>query len=96
MNNLLCHTGNLGSLGSWGTWGWIGMILHLVFWGGLLAGLILLVVWAVRRARLPVATASSVAREPSEMEVLQVQYAQGEITREEYDSRKQKIGKPKD
>ncbi|HSF81512.1 MAG TPA: hypothetical protein VLA49_09780 [Anaerolineales bacterium] len=94
MNNLLCHMGNLGSLGSWGTWGWIGLILHLVFWVGLFAGLTLLVVWAVRRVRFPVATAPSVARQPTEMEILQVQYARGDITREQYVSRIQKIDKP--
>jgi hypothetical protein len=33
-----------------------GLILNLLFWVGLIAGLTLLVVWAIRRARVPAAT----------------------------------------
>jgi len=92
MNNLLCHTGNLGSLGSWGTWGWIGMILHLVFWVGLFAGLTLLVVWAIRRARVPAANVSYADGGPNAKEILQVRYARGEVTREQYENMKRDLG----
>ena len=85
----LCHAGagNWGSVGNFGVWGWIGLILNLVFWVGLLAALTLLVVLAVRRARVPVAAGESSAKE-----ILQAQYVRGEITREQYELRKQDIG----
>ena len=87
MSSLLCHSGAWGSLGNFGVWGWVGVILNLVFWVGLLAALTLLVVLAVRRARVPVA-----AGEPTTKEILQAQYVRGEITREQYELRKQDIG----
>ena len=58
MFNGLCHFGNWGSLENFGVWGWIGLILNLIFWVGLIAGLTLLVVWAIRRARVPAANVS--------------------------------------
>jgi uncharacterized membrane protein len=70
-----------------GVWGWVGLILNLVFWVGLLAGLTLLAVRALRRARVPVVTG-----QPTAKEILLAQYARGEITREEYALRKQEIG----
>jgi len=92
MFNGLCHSGNWGSLGNMGVWGWVGLILNLVFWVGLLAGLILLVVRARRRARVPTATVPYAAEQPTAKEILQAQYARGEITREQYELRKQDIG----
>jgi uncharacterized membrane protein len=86
MSNLLCHAGTWGSVGSLGAWGWIGMILNLIFWIGLFAGLTLLVVRALRPAR-----ASAAAGQPTAKEMLQAQYARGDISREEYELRKQDI-----
>ena len=83
----LCHTGIWGSLGNMGVWGWVGLILNLVFWVGLLVGLILLTVRAMKRARVPAFTG-----QPTPKEILQAQYARGEITREQYVLRKQDIG----
>ena len=88
----LCQFGNWGSLGSFGTWGLIGLITNLIFWVGLIAGLTLLVVWAVRRARVPAATGLYATGQPTAKEILQALYARGEITREEYELRKQDIG----
>jgi putative membrane protein len=84
----LCHAGagNWGSVGNFGVWGWISFILNLVFWVGLIAGLILLVVWARRRARVPAASG-----QPTANEILQAKYARGEITREQYQLMKQDI-----
>ena len=84
MSNLLCHAGNWGSVGSLGVWGWIGMILNLIFWIGLLAGLTLLMVRALGSHRAPTAVG-----QPTAKEILQAQYARGEISREEYELRKQ-------
>lgn len=98
MSNALCHSGNLGSLGNFDVWGGIGLILNLVFWVALLAGLTLLVVWAIRRARVLAAAVSQAGGQPTDgrnntaKEILQAQYARGEITREQYELRKQDIG----
>lgn len=86
MSNLLCHAGTWGSVGSLGTWGWVGLILNLILWMGLLAGLTLLVVRALSPAR-----ASATVGQPTAKEMLQTQYARGEISREEYELRKQDI-----
>jgi uncharacterized membrane protein len=91
MYNELCHSGNLGSLGNFDVWGGIGLIFNLVFWVALIAGLALLVVWALRRARVRAGTAPHATRLTTEKEVLQAQYARGEITREQYELRKQEI-----
>ena len=87
MFNGLCHVGNWGSLGNFGVWGWVGLILNLILWIGLFAGLTLLVVRAMKHARVPAATG-----QPTAKEILQAQYAWGEITREQYELRKQDIG----
>lgn len=91
MSSLLCHSGNWGSLGNFGLWGWIGLILNLVIWVGLIAGLALLVVLTVRRARVPAA-----AGRPTTKETLQALYARGKITREQYEVRKQELDTDKD
>ena len=92
MFNGLCLFGNWGSLGNYGVSGWIGLALNLVFWVGLVAGLALLVVWAFRRARVSDATVKYATVQPTAKEILQAQYARGEITREQYELRKQDIG----
>ncbi len=92
MSSLLCNSGTWGSLGNFGVWGGIGWILNLIFWIGLLAGLILLVVWALRHAQVPAATVPSAIRQPTAKEILSAQYARGEITHEQYETMKQDIG----
>jgi putative membrane protein len=89
----LCHAGagNWGSLGNFGVWGWIGLILNLVFWVALIAGLILLVVWATRRARVPADVGPQANGQPNANEILKAKYARGEITREQYQLMKQDI-----
>ena len=85
----LCHSGAWGSLGNLG--GWVGLILNLVFWVALIAGLLLLVVWAIRRARVPAGTGLHANGQPTAKEILQAKYARGEITREQYQLMKQDI-----
>jgi putative membrane protein len=92
MINGLCHSGNWESLGNFGGWGWIGLILSLIFSVGLIASLALLVVWAIRHSRVSAATVPHVAGQPSAKDILQAQYARGDITREHYELRKQDIG----
>ena len=83
MFNGLCHFGNWGSFGAWG---WAAMILQLVLWLSLIAGIVLLIVWAVRRSgRTPTALSSyATSSQPSAKDILQARYARGEITREQY------------
>lgn len=92
MFNGLCHIGNSVSLGTFGAWGGLAMmILNMVFWLGLFAGLTLLVVRAIQRTRVPAATVQDATGQPSAKEILQSQYARGEITREQYKSKIQDI-----
>jgi putative membrane protein len=91
MFNGFCYSGNWGSLGDFNLWGGLGLILTLIFWVGLIVAIATLVVWAVRRARVP-ATASSASGPNTAREILQAQYARGEITREQYELKKQDIG----
>lgn len=73
--------------GWYGGFGWIGMILGGVFSLALLIGLILLIVWGVRRIN---SGSGSSYSNPSgsagttPKEILQTRYARGEITREQY------------
>jgi uncharacterized membrane protein len=92
MFNGLCHTGTWGSLANMGVWGWVGLILNVIFWVGLFAGLILLAVQRMKRSRVPIAIVPYAAGQPTPKEILQAQYARGEITREQYELRKQDIG----
>lgn len=98
MASLLYDCGTLGFLGDFGIWRSIGLILNLVFWVGLIAGLTLLVVLAIRRARVSGATGASASGQLtaggqiSAKEILQARYVRGEITREEYELKKQVIG----
>lgn len=91
MSNLVCHSGNQGTLGDFSVWGWIGLILNLIFWFGLLAGLTLLAIRAIRGTRVPVATGPSTNGPLTAKQILQAQYARGEITRQEYELKKQDI-----
>jgi putative membrane protein len=68
------------------------LILNLVFWGGLIAALVVLVVWVIRRARVPADTIPYATRQPTAMQILQARYARGEISREQYALMKQVIG----
>ncbi len=88
----LCSSSYWGSFGTFGAAGWVGLILNFVVTVGLLAGLALLVVWALRRDRAHAAQAPYAAGRPSAKEILQARYARGEITREQYELARQDIG----
>ncbi len=74
--------------GGAGSWGWIGMIINLVLTIGVIVGLVLLVVWAVRRIannrQGSLLSAGQSSGQPTARDILQARYARGEITREEY------------
>ncbi len=87
-----CGTGAWGTLGTFGGWSLFGLILSLGFWFVLLTGVALLVLRALRSARAPAAQIPVGAGQPTAKEILQAQYARGEITREQYESKKQDLG----
>jgi putative membrane protein len=81
-------TGGFGpGLGGFGGFGWIGMIVNLAITLGLILLLVLLIAWLWRRVN-PVpgtpAAAQSTAALASPKEILQIRYARGEITRDQY------------
>lgn len=64
---------------------WIGMIIGLIVTGIIFIGLIVLVVWAVRRLSGN-SEASTLSKRSGESarEIVRARYAKGEINREEY------------
>ena len=79
---------NYGGFGGIGGFGWIGLIINLVLTIGIIVGLVLLAVWAVRRFTHNPHGAFLSSGQSQGMgtarEILQARYARGEITREEY------------
>ncbi len=96
----LCHFGNGGflgylnggSLGSLSGWGWVGFVVNMVFWVGLLVGLTFLIVRALRRAPAHAVAVPYAGGLPTAQDILQARYARGEITREQYEVLKRDIG----
>jgi putative membrane protein len=77
--------------GGWGTLGILGVLVQLLFWGGLLA----VIVWAVVRItanRQGGGTDARVGGDSAE-EVLRQRFARGEIDAEEYDERRRILRK---
>ncbi len=68
----------------WNGSGWFGMLWMLV----VLAGIILLVVWAVRQMSGPGARPGR----SRAIEILEERYARGEIDREEFEARRRDLG----
>lgn len=79
--------GGCCGLGGFGAFGSIGWILNLVITLGVIIGIIVLVIWAVRRLT---STQGSTLNsfnpqgQSTAREILQTRYARGEISREEY------------
>ena len=63
--------------GMMGGFGWIGLLLYLAF----IVGFVVLVVWVVKRFS---GQGSFQSPGQSPREILQVRYAKGEITREQF------------
>lgn len=69
----------------YGGFGWFGMIFGLILTLAIFVGLILLVVWAVRRVSANNSPRSTQAvTNQSAKDIAQARYARGEITRDEY------------
>ena len=74
-----------------GSYGWghmfFGGLMMIVFWGGLIALVVLLVRWLSRNDT----SASGPSRRPTPLEILQERYARGEIDKQEYEERKKDL-----
>ena len=69
--------------GWWGIWG-IGMMLFvLLFWGLVIAGVVLGIRWLVRQGRD--------SRPDSALDILRQRYARGEIDQEEFEAKKRDL-----
>lgn len=66
--------------------GWIGAVIHLLISALIVIGIILLVIWLVRRLSHagPMGPGINPVGPLSPREILQMRYARGEITREQY------------
>ena len=69
--------------------GWLGMIVGWLFVTAVLVGVVLLIIWAVRRAgsnpsQSSTPQQSSAPQGPSPKDIAHMRYAKGEITRDEY------------
>jgi putative membrane protein len=68
----------------WGAGGLVMMLMMLVFWGLIIAGLILGVRWLAGQAR-------GGGRDDA-LEILRQRYARGDIDKQEFDTRKRDLG----
>lgn len=66
--------------------GWLMMLFMMLFWLILIVGLVILIIWAVRRTQGPGGVSEDTA-----LDTLNKRYARGEISREEYERMKQEI-----
>ncbi len=67
----------------WGIWG-LGMtLMMLVFWGVVIAALVLAIRWMARQAAGP--------RPDPALEILRQRYARGEIDKDEFEARKRDL-----
>ena len=78
MGPMSCMGGAMSWMGS--AWGVGMMLIMLVFWGGVIAGVVLGIRWLVRQ--------SAESRSGSALEILRQRYARGEINREEFEARR--------
>ncbi len=81
-----CGWSGPGMMG-WGWWGF-GWIFMIIFWGLIIAGLILLIRWLVGLSRSH--TPYNKDRD-SALEILRQRYAKGEIDKEEFDQKKKDL-----
>ena len=67
----------------WGAWGIGMMLMMLVFWGLLIAGIVVGIRWLTRQ--------SEGSRSDAAIEILRERYARGEISKEEFDARRRDL-----
>jgi putative membrane protein len=73
-----------GGMMGWGGFGLLGGLIGLIFNLAVIAGVVALVIWAVKRATSGNTNWSNPSSNESPREILQRRYARGEITREQF------------
>ena len=68
---------------AWGAGGMVMMLMMLVFWGLIIAAIVLGIRWLIRQG--------NGARSDTALEILRQRYARGEIDREEFEAKKQDL-----
>ena len=68
----------------WGAGGLVMMLMMLVFWGLVIAGLVIGLRWLIGQGR-------STSRDEA-LEILRQRYARGEIDKQEFDTRRRDLG----
>ncbi|HET7873971.1 MAG TPA: SHOCT domain-containing protein [Methylomirabilota bacterium] len=69
--------------GAWGVWGLGMMLMMLVFWGVVIAGVIIAIRWFLRQTGQQHADTA--------LQILRQRYARGEIDKDEFESRKRDL-----
>lgn len=84
------HDGGMGSwmMGNWGM-GWFGMIVMLLFWGLIIAALVLLIRWLIQNTGDK--GRSSLEENSRALNILKERYARGEISRAEFEAMKKDL-----
>src|SRR5262245_33191350 len=67
----------------WATWGIVMMLMMLVFWGVVIAGIIVGIRWLLGQGREP--------RSDRALDILRERYARGDISKEEFDAKKRDL-----
>ncbi len=67
----------------WGMWGIGMMVMMLIFWGVVIAGIVLGIRWLVTQGRE--------SRTDNALEILRQRYARGEIDKEEFEAKKRDL-----
>lgn len=67
--------------------GWIGIIFSFIFFVAIIIGVILLIVWLVRRSAYSVAEKTS----SRSLDILKERYVRGEITKDQYENMKKEL-----
>lgn len=68
---------------AWGAGGILMMVMMLVFWGLIIAGIVLALRWLVRQG--------NGSRSDAALEILRQRYARGEINRDEFEARRRDL-----
>jgi putative membrane protein len=69
--------------GLWGIWGFAMMVMMFVFWGVVIAGIVIGMRWFARQGRE--------SKSDAALEILRQRYARGDINKEEFDARKRDL-----
>ncbi|MBC8387237.1 MAG: SHOCT domain-containing protein [Actinobacteria bacterium] len=75
-------------VGLFGGWGFAWMIFIYIFVAAIIVGVILLIVWLIRRASYPY---EDLKKTKGAIEILKERYARGEISKQEFEEIKKDI-----